>query len=101
MWDVGTFLRDPWEKISCVSGANGNLTVMVRLPETVVLDPKELKGWEKTHREAETPLKELSRKYKFLVYQGSPGNLKSIVGDSETTTTLESLMEGVRGRKDV
>jgi hypothetical protein len=100
-WDVGSFLRDYWEKISCVSGANGNLTVMVRLPETVVLDPKELKSWEKMHREADTPLKELGRKYKFLVYQGSPGNLKSLAGNSETTTTLESLMEGVRGRKDV
>jgi len=99
-YDIGTFLRDPWERISCVSGAHGNLTVMVKLPETTLLKPEELKSWEKENRELETPLKILGEKYKFLVYQGLPGSLKSLTGE-ESTTTLESLVEGVRGRKDV
>lgn len=99
-WDIGSFLRDKWEKISCVSGAEGALTVMIKTDETVPLSADELENWEKTNREADTPIEKIAEQYKFLLYQGTLDALK-LVGGEEKTTTLENLMNGVRGTKDL
>jgi len=98
-WDVATFLRDKWEKISCVSGAEGTLTVMVKTDKTTQLPGEEVGRWEEEHREKETPLEELGEKYAFLVYQGPPDKLQLISGDKKTTVTLEKLIKGVKGVK--
>ena len=98
-WDIATFLRDDWEKISCVSGAEGTLTVMVKTDDTVKL-PGEVSKWAEENREKQTPLEELGEKYKFLIYRGPPNKLKLISGN-KPTTTLEQLVKGVKGVSSV
>lgn len=100
-WDIGTFLHDDWERISCVSGAEGTLTVMVKTDATEGLSEEvEVGKWAEEHRGAETPLEELGKKHGFLVYKGPPDKLKLVSG-KEGSTTLEKLVKGVRGVKRV
>jgi len=97
-WDIASFLRDKWEQISCVSGVEGTLTVMVKTDGTTKLPGEEVGRWEEENREAKTPLEEIGRKHGFLVYKGLPNKLRLVSGD-ESSTTLEKLVRGVKGVK--
>ena len=99
-WDVATFRRDNWEQISCVSGAKGTLTIMIKTPETIPLKPEEVKDWVKKCQKEDPELKDISKKYKFLLFRGTPGELKEISGDAPTMT-LEELVGNVRGKKNI
>jgi proteasome lid subunit RPN8/RPN11 len=101
-WDIATFLKDSWEKISCVNGSKGTLTVMIKDENTLGLKSDEdIEKWEKEKTKNETSLTEISNEHKFLIYRGKPRNL-SLLGDSgQRTTSLEKIVSGVKGLKEL
>ena len=91
-WDIATFLKDDWEKISCVAGVEKTITVMTKLKDTVALKEDDLVGWKEECVKKGKSLKNLSEKYKFAVYRGQPNQLKDINSNDSTELTLESLV---------
>lgn len=90
-WDVATFLRDDWEKISMVVGAEGTINVIVKTQDTVLLKEEEFGKWIEVNKN--TALTEKARTYQFLFFKGKVNNLKLIEGVSnQPLTSLERLL---------
>ena len=91
-FDIASFLRDDWEKISVVNGAKGTITVMVKTDKTLKID--EVEPWIKEN-EGST-LKEKGMKYNFLVFKGKANNLQLVAGLSKRPfTSLEMLLREI------
>ncbi len=90
-WDIVTFLRDSWEKISMVVGADDSINVMVKTLETIKIPEEDLQNWIKENEES--TLIEKANKYKFLLFKGKVNNLTLLAGVSSLpVTTLERLL---------
>ena len=92
-WDIGTFLKADWEKVSCVAGSKGNLTVMVKRTYTKNLASEDIMGWREECIKKGYNLEGLSKKYGFDSYKGKPTELKCLNKDSGLPVTLESLVK--------
>lgn len=91
-YDVATFLRDEWEKISIVSGAKGTITVMVTAKETVKVE--DVKVW--IEKNASSSLKKKGEEFKFLIFRGKSNNLQLIAGVYDSpSVTLEKLLREI------
>ena len=91
-FDIASFLRDSWEKVSIVNGAKGTITVMVKTDKTVKLE--EVEPWIKENEGL--TLKEKGMKYNFLVFKGKANNLQLAAGLSKRPfTSLESLLREI------
>ncbi len=99
-WDLGTYLRDAFEKVSIVAGSKGHMTVMVKTEETVSITNDQLREWEKACQKENGDLRKIGETHKFLVYRGLPSELKLISGE-ENTATLEALLKNVRGLQNI
>lgn len=89
-WDIATFLRDPWEKISIVVGNEGTINVMVKNKNTLQIGENDVNKWV-TDNETLT-LSEKANKYGFLLFRGKVNNLKLCGGSSNMSiTSLERL----------
>jgi proteasome lid subunit RPN8/RPN11 len=91
-WDIGTFLRDDWEKISIVIGAEHTINVMVKTSETLkVEDVKAFIEYVK-----DLSLEEKAEKFNFLLFKGKVNNLKLISGVSASPmASLEKLLKQI------
>ena len=91
-WDIATFLRDDWEKISIVVGVDGTINVMVKTNDTLVIDNVE--KWVEDNKDV--PFNEKANKYQFLIFRGKVNNLKLTGGVShQPIASLESLFRQV------
>lgn len=91
-YDVATFLRDEWEKISIVSGAKGTINVMVKISETIKIE--DAKAW--IEKNAILSFKEKGKKFKFLIFRGKSNNLQLVAGGYESpSVTLEKLLREI------
>jgi proteasome lid subunit RPN8/RPN11 len=91
-WDVATFLKDDWEKISIVTGADGTINVLVKTPETLVLSESQMREW--IEENGDISLIEKADAYKFMLFKGKVNNLKLLAGgvSSSPFTSLEKLL---------
>jgi len=90
-WDVATFLRDDWEMISIVVGAEGTINVMVKTQDTLVLGEEDLNGW--IERNRGVSLIEKANVHRFLFFKGKVNNLRLFGGvSSQSMTSLERLL---------
>ena len=90
-WDVATFLRDSWEMISIVVGAEGTINVMVKTQDTLVLGEEDLNGW--IERNRGVSLIEKANVHRFLFFKGKVNNLRLFGGvSSQSMTSLERLL---------
>lgn len=93
-WDVGTFLKDDWEKISIVVGANGTINVLVKSPETLMIKDEDLEPWIDDNKMIN--LVDKAEKYQFLLFKGKVNNLKLLAGSSSLPiTSLEQLLRQI------
>ena len=91
VWDIATFLRDDWEKISVVVGAEGSINVMIKLPETLKLTDETINQWLMDNKD--TSLIEKANSCRFMLFKGKVNNLKLLAGKSDLPiTTLERLL---------
>lgn len=91
-WDIASFLRDDWEKISIVSGAKGTITVMVATSEMVKVE--NVKTW--IEKNGSLTLKKKGEKFKFLIFRGKSNNLQLIAGVYDNpSVTLEKLLREI------
>ena len=91
-YDIATFLRDDWEKISIVNGAKGTITVMVKTEETVKVE--NVKEWLVENKD--NALKKIGKEHNFLIFRGKLNNLKLVVGKADNPfTSLEKLLKNI------
>lgn len=100
LYDIATFLRDDWEKISMVSGVEGNFNVMLKNEETEKVSDVAL--WLKENEDfgGEKTI-ELGDKYGFLFYRGKADKLILKSGDQIQSSSLEEIFEKVKGVKSL
>lgn len=90
-FDIATFLRDDWEKISIVTGADSSINVMVRTNDTIGLSNINLSDWVEENKSLS--LIEKAEKFQFLLYKGKVNNLTLLAGvSSYPVTSLEKLL---------
>ncbi len=93
-WDVGTFLRDSWEMISIVVGAEGTINVMVKTQDTLSLSEADLQKWIEQNKEVS--LIDKANAHRFLLFKGKVNNLKLLAGlSSQPITSLERLLSQI------
>jgi proteasome lid subunit RPN8/RPN11 len=93
-FDIATFLRDKWEKISVVTGADSSINVMVRTVNTIGLSDINLSDWVEENKNL--TLTEKAEKYQFLLFKGKVNNLKLLAGVSNCPiTSLERLLSQI------
>jgi len=94
-YDIATFLRDDWEKISVVVGSKGTICVMVKTESTISIKHEEITAWIDKNRGIS--LIEKAEKNKFLLFIGKVNNLRLVAGASNfAVTSLESLLKYVK-----
>lgn len=93
-FDIATFLRDEWEKISIVTGADSSINVMVRTNNTIGLSNINLSDWVEENKALS--LVEKAEKFQFLLFKGKVNNLKLLAGVSNCpVTSLERLLSQI------
>ena len=90
-WDIATFLRDDWERISIVVGAEGTINVMVKTENTLKIEGEQLNQWVEDNKDSNLIKKaEINQ---FLFFKGKVNNLKLFSGVSnQPITSLEKLL---------
>ena len=93
-WDIATFLRDDFEKISVVVGSEGTVNVMVKTKDTVKIAQDGVQKWVQDNQNVS--FTEKANAYRFLLFRGKVNNLKLCGGASNmTVTSLEKLFSQV------
>ena len=95
-FDLATFCRDCWERISMVIGVNGTINCMLKTDKTTVVD--DIQSW--IQQNQDLSLQEKANHNNFLLYRGTPEKLKLESDQKVPPTTLEALFKGVKGVKD-
>ena len=93
-WDIATFLRDDWEKISVVIGVKGTINVAVKTDKTPSLGKGKIKEW--IEENEDLSLIEKAEKYEFLLFKGKVNDLKLVAGvSSQPVNSLEKLFRQI------
>ena len=91
-FDIGTFLRDDFEKICIVSGAKGTINLLAKTPETIKIT--DVRKWVSENEKLN--LKEKGIMYGFLVFRGKVNNLQEITGGSKNPfVSLEGIIKNL------
>lgn len=90
-YDIATFLRDDWERISIVVGAEGTINVVVKTENTLKIENEQLNQWVEDNKALR--LVEKAERNQFLLFKGKVNNLKLLAGVSnQPITSLEKLL---------
>ncbi len=93
-FDIATFLRDNWEKISIVVGADSSINVMVKTNNTIELSNINLSDWVEENKDLS--IEQKTEKFQFLLFKGRVNNLKLLAGVSDyPITSLEKLLSQI------
>jgi hypothetical protein len=96
-WDIATFLKDDWEKLSMVAGAEGNFNVMIKTQESIKVT--DIASFVQENEKVK-PV-DLANRYNFLYYRGRADGLKLVSDDTIESTSLEELFKQVSGVKEI
>ncbi len=93
-WDLLTFLRDSWEKISIVVGSEGTINVAIKTPNTVKIGEDNLSPLLEENKSLTSI--EMANKFQFILFAGKVNNLKLLAGVSNMPiTSLEKLFRQI------
>ena len=98
IWDVGTFLADPTERISMVIGADGSNSLLIKTDKTQPLGITELEDFKKAYEQDEIP--DLATQRGFLFYKGKGSDLELLNKDARPkngTVKMDEFVKDVKG----
>ena len=103
IWDVGTFLANPKEFISGVTGANGDMNLLLKTSETQQIPLEAVPALDKMYKQSDIP--KLADEYKFLYYKGKLSSKKlKIVNkqiNSNGTMSVDEFTRAIKGLNEI
>ena len=99
--DMATFLADPTERVSMVSGADGSLTLALKTDETQEIGLTEIPRIKDAYEQDELP--QLAEQYRFLYYHGKGERLTltNKVKDRGEEAALDDVIRTIRGEEQL